>query len=210
MKFIPDARSNDSTRERIQTIISLNTKSNPRTSTKSVFLQISKRSRKLSLNTITAQQTKRSWISFTRNTKFPKHSDLQENRQGSTKPRSHRFKLDNGLKRKVWVRRRPDVKGRDKVASIDVERLFRNKKRNRWGRTYIGVSEPIASTNAERKKQGLKCVSSTKQSDVMWPTANFNVVDLKEYYFAKTTKQYIQISFVMEKSEIENSDIRNS
>ena len=63
--------------------------------------------------------------------KSPETLRLIERRKEITKPENLRFKFDSSLNRKVWVPRRPDKRGKDEVAAIDLELLFRNIENNR-------------------------------------------------------------------------------
>ena len=77
--------------------------------------------------------------------KSPETLWLTENRQQSTKPGKFQFKFDSNLNRKLWVSGQPDRKRKIEVAAIDLELLFRNNKKNSWGRGHFEVNEPRTS-----------------------------------------------------------------
>ena len=85
---------------------------------------------------------------------------------------------DNNVSQKAWTPRKPDKRGRDDVETFDLEILIRKKEKNREHGGYFNYNKTRASTSMERNKQEPKNVSS---SDIGRPTANFPVVDLKEY-----------------------------
>ena len=61
--------------------------------------------------------------------KNPETFWLIEKRAEITKPGNFLFKIDGNLGQKVWVHRRPDKYGREEVAAIDLELMFKQLKR---------------------------------------------------------------------------------
>ena len=88
--------------------------------------------------------------------KSPEILRLLEKRQEIIEPGNRRLNFDSNLYRKVWVPRRLDKRGRYEVAAVDLELLFRNCGKNRWGGGYFEFNEPKASTSTERKKESAK------------------------------------------------------
>ena len=131
--------------------------------------------------------------------KRPEAAWLVEDRQNITKPENFRFNFDSNLNRKVWVPRRLDKKGRNEVASIDLEPLLRNNEKNRRGGEYFEFDEPKGRKRTERNKQEPKNVVSTAEGDVVRPASIFPTVDLKDYDVAEKTIQYIQVNHVIDK-----------
>ena len=119
--------------------------------------------------------------------KSPQTNRLSEKGQ---KPGNFRFEFDSNLIQKMWEPKQPDKRGRDQVAAIDLELLFRNNERNRWGGGYFEFDEPRASTTTDRNQQeSIESVSSTEDSERARPTANFTIVDLNDYDIAEKTIQ---------------------
>ena len=102
----------------------------------------------------------------------PETLPVIEKRQEITKPGNIRFKFDGNLNRKVWVPRRPDKRGRDEVAAIDLELLFRINEKKRWGGGYFEFKESKPSSSKEPKKTPEQSMnepeppSSTEESEV--------------------------------------------
>ena len=132
---------------------------------------------------------------------------LIEKCQEIIKPGDLRFNFDSNFNRKVWVPRRPDKRGRDEVAVIDVEILFRNQEKKTWGGGYFEFNEPRASTSTERNRQeSTENVSSTEESEVARPTGSFLMVDLKDYDIVEKTIHYIQVNHMIEKPKFGNTE----
>ena len=66
-----------------------------------------------------------------RREKSPVTPRLIQKRQEKTKSGNLWLKFDSNLNRKVWVPRQTDKTGRDEVAAIDLELLFRDNEKNR-------------------------------------------------------------------------------
>ena len=49
---------------------------------------------------------------------------MRGKREEITKPGNFLFKFDSNMNGKIWVPRRPDSRGRDEVAAIDLELIF--------------------------------------------------------------------------------------
>ena len=79
--------------------------------------------------------------------KSPENLRLFEIRKEITKPGNLRFKFDSNWSKKVWVPRPPDKRGRNEVAEIELEILFRNSEKNRGGGgvCYVEFNEPEPS-----------------------------------------------------------------
>ena len=73
------------------------------------------------------------------------------------------------------------------MAAIDLELLFRNNEKNRWGGGYFEFSEPKASSSTEQSKHEPENVWGTEESDVVKPSADFPIVGLKDYGIAEKT-----------------------
>ena len=112
-----------------------------------------------------------------RRNKSPKIFRLVEKRQKITKPGNLQFKFHSNLNRKVCLSRRLDKRGRDEVAAIDLELLFRNNKKNRWGGGYFKFNEPRTSTSMQKNRQ--ETLSINEESEVVPPTASSPILDLK-------------------------------
>ena len=104
--------------------------------------------------------------------KTPETRGLIERRKEITKPGNLRFKLESSLNRKVWVPRRPDKRGKDEVAAVDLELLFRNIENNRWGGGYFEFNEPkpilVKKSQVHRNKTRLKPNQSAAPKKVRW------------------------------------------
>ena len=139
--------------------------------------------------------------------KMPATVWLIEKCQEMIKPGDLRFNFDSNFNRKVWVPRRPDKRGRDEVAVIDVEILFRNQEKNRWCGGYFEFKEPRASTSTMRNRQeSSENVSSTEESEVARPTGSFFIVDLKDYDIVEKSIHYMQVNHMIEKPKFENTE----
>ena len=63
--------------------------------------------------------------------------------------------------------------------------MFRNIKKNQWGGRYFQFNGPRANKSTEKNKQEHENLSSTEENDVARPTANFPIIDLKDYDIAE-------------------------
>ena len=88
---------------------------------------------------------------------------------------------------KLWVSRRQGRRKTDEVAAIHLELLLRIKEKNRWGGGCFDVNEPKATSITEQNENEPENVSSTKESDVIKPSAIFPVGDLEDYDIAEKT-----------------------
>ena len=96
----------------------------------------------------------------TKRDKSPETLRLIDKRKKILKLGNLRFKYGSNLNREVLVPRRPDKSGRDEIAAIDVEKLFRNNERKRRGSGYFKFKEPTVSTSiVEPIKIHRKCVN---------------------------------------------------
>ena len=138
--------------------------------------------------------------------KSPETVLLIEKRQEITKHGDLRFKFNTDLNRKVWVPRRSGRGGRDEMAAIDLELLSKNNERNRWGGAYFKLNGLRASSTTERNKQKPENVSSTEESDMVQPPANFPIVDSKDYDNAEKTIHDIQINHVIAKPKTKSDE----
>ena len=77
--------------------------------------------------------------------------------------------------------------------------------KNRWGRRYFEFNNKKASTSTENKRQ-LEKVSSTEESVVMRPTANFLIVNQEEYTIVEKIKQFIHENHVIEQPKTKNNE----
>ena len=123
-----------------------------------------------------------------RQDKSPETLQLIGRRKEITKPGNLQFKFDSSLNRNAWVPRRPDKRGRDEVAAIDLEFLFRNNEKNRWDGDYSEFNEPKPSSSKDKKPStpeentlDPEPVSSTEESEVAKFSLNFPMVKLKAY-----------------------------
>ena len=93
------------------------------------------------------------------------------------------------------------------MAAFDLEILFENNERNRWGGGYFEINEPRASTSTENYQQeSTENVSSTEQSETARLTACFPIVDVKDYDIAEKTFHYIQVNHMIEKPKIVSAE----
>ena len=111
--------------------------------------------------------------------KIPETLRLNEKRKEITKPGNLRFKFDSSLNKKVWVPRRPDKRGKDEVAEIDLELLFRNIEKHQWGGGYFEFNEtkPCSSrekpSTPEQNTIEPEPVSSTEETEMTKSSSNF-------------------------------------
>ena len=71
------------------------------------------------------------------------------------------------------------------MTANDLELLFtNNEKKNIRGESYFEFKEPKASSSMENKNEN---VSSTEESDAVKASANFPIVDVKDYDIAEKT-----------------------
>ena len=116
---------------------------------------------------------------------------LFERRKEVTKRANLRFKFDSSLNRKVMVLQRPDKRGRDEVAAIDIQRFLRNYERNRWGGGYFEFNEPKPSSikqkasTTEDNTIELESISRTEKSGVAKSSSYFPIFDTKDYDIAE-------------------------
>ena len=136
--------------------------------------------------------------------KSPETLRLIARRKEITKPGNLRFKFDSSLSRKVWVPRRPNKRGRDEVAEIDLELLFRNNEKNRWGGGYFEFNELKPSSSkgkpntSEQYTTEPEPISSTEENEVAKSSSDIPIADLKDYDIAEKTIHYIQINHVID------------
>ena len=137
--------------------------------------------------------------------KSPETLRLIETCQEIPKPGNLWIKFDSNSNQKLWVARRLDKRGRSEVAAIDLELVFRNNGKSRWGGRRFELNEPKPSSSKEQKKtleQNTKepePVSSTEESKVAKSSSNFPIVDLKDYDIAEKVMYNIQINHVIKK-----------
>ena len=118
--------------------------------------------------------------------KRPETLRLNKRRKENTKPGRLRSIFDSSLNKKMWVPRQPDKRRRDQVAATDIEFLFRNSEKNRWGGGYFEPKEPKPSSSEEQpstpEKNTIETepVFSTQGSEVAKSPSNFLIVDLKD------------------------------
>ena len=72
-----------------------------------------------------------------RRERSPETVRLIERCKQITKRGNLQFNFDSSSNRKVWVPQRPDKGGKDEEAAIDLDHLFRNNEKNRWGGGYF-------------------------------------------------------------------------
>ena len=130
----------------------------------------------------------------------PKFLGLVHKRQKKTKNRNFRSKNGNNLKRKVWINRKPNKRGRDEVDSVDLKLLFRIFERNHWvtGLFYCNDQEVGTST---KKTQELKNVSRTEKGDVVRSTAFFRL-DLKDQLNTEKFLLFIKMIHVIDNPKL--------
>ena len=109
----------------------------------------------------------------------------------------------------MWCPRRLDNRGRDEVAAIDLELLFRHNGKSRWGGGYFEINELRASSSTERNREEPGNVTSTETSDVVKPLANFPIVDFREYRIAEKTIHDTKVNHVIEKPKTEKAEAEN-
>ena len=91
-----------------------------------------------------------------------------------TEPGNFGFKVNSHLNQEMWIPRQPDKRGRDEVAAVDLELVFKKMKR------INGVEATFSSSSLERIKIEPEKVSSTVENDVVKPSTKFPNVDLKD------------------------------
>ena len=105
------------------------------------------------------------------------------------------------------------TKRRDEVAAIDLELLFASNETNIWGRRYLEFNEPKASSSMEQNEnvpENVPQTSSTKESDVVKPSAIFFNFDLKDNDVAEKTIHYIQVTHVIEEQNLKNAEVEEN
>ena len=195
---IPDVKSRDFSSKWVRAINSIFTNSNLLINTSNFDFKDMKMERKFmheyhhwGANSKIMDETNKS-------DNCPETYRLVMKRQEITKPEKLWFRIHGNLNRKMWLPRRPGRRRRDVMASSYLELLFRNNEKNRWGGGCFEINEPSAGTRTERKKQEPENVSSTAKCDVVRPTANFSIVELKKYDIADKTTHYVQLNHLIE------------
>ena len=95
------------------------------------------------------------------------------------------YKFDSKLNPHLRLPRRPDKRGRDEVATIDLKQLLRNIEKNRCGGGHFEFNEPKTSSSTDQNKNAAEKVSNTEESEVVKRSVNFPIVNLKNYDIAE-------------------------
>ena len=137
-----------------------------------------------------------------------KSRQLIETPQEIMKLGNFRFNIDSNMSRKVWLPRRRDKRGGNKVAAIDLALLFRNNERKRWDRGYFEINDLRATTSTERNRQeSTQNVSSTEESKMARPTIIFPLGKLNDYDNAQKKIHYIQVNHLTDKQKFVNAAV---
>ena len=206
-KFIRDANSKDLARKQAQAINSTNTNFDPINKISNFDFTDSKMEKQFNFNYHHWGARTKVTPTINKRKKSPEILRLWERLQEITKPGDVGFNFHSKLNQKVSVPRQPKKRGRDEVAAIDQELLFRNNGKNRWGGGYFEFNKPKANSSTEQKitnpaeqnKVGAEPVSSTEDSEVAKLSSNFPIVNLKDYDIAKRTLYYFQVSDMLGK-----------
>ena len=206
-KFISDVKSKDFTRERTQAIRSNSTNYHLINKNNKFDFTDLKMEKELTYEYHHRGVNKKTMDIINKRDKSPENFGLIEKQQELTEATNLRFKFDSNLNRKVWVPRRPDKRGRDEMAAVNLESLVRNNERNRSGGEHFEFIEPRASKSTKRNRQeSTEDVSSNEESEVARPTASFPIVDLKDYDITEKVIHYIQLNHIIHKPKIVNPE----
>ena len=91
--------------------------------------------------------------------------------------------------------------------SIDLALSLRNNEKNRWDGGFFEFNESRGNTSTERHKEKFENVSSTEKDDVVRPTANFPIFDVKDYNITGKTMHYIQGDHIIKKPKTKNVEV---
>ena len=130
-KFISDGHLKDCIRERTQIFKPISTNSNFIDSTNILDFTDLKMAKKFMYEYREWRAIKKIMDIFNKSDKSLETLQLVKEKQKITKHENLQLIFDNKPNRKVWLPRRPDRRGRNKVASIDLELIFRNNLKNR-------------------------------------------------------------------------------
>ena len=186
----------DFTRKRAQTINSLNTESNLniKSDTFDFGFTDSRMAKQFKYEHHPSLVSKKESDGFYQQ-KREKSGDLSVDQKTSRDQKTGNLwlKFDNNSNQNVWVPRRPDKRGGDEVAAIDLELLFRISENNRCGRGYFELNEPKRSLSREQKytpehtTNKPEPMSSIKECEMAKSLSMFSIVDLKDCDIAKKT-----------------------
>ena len=149
-KLNPDVNPKDFTRKQAQTITPSNTDFDLIDTNKNFYFPDSKRQKHFISDYHHWGADKKVMEIVNKLEKSPETLWLIERRKEITKPGNLRFKYDSSLNRKVWVPQRPEKRGRDEVAGIDLELFFWNNEKNRLGGGYFDFNELKLSSSKEK------------------------------------------------------------
>ena len=89
---------------------------------------------------------------------------------------------------------------------IEIKRFFRNIDKNRWDGGQFDFKEPRASSCTEQIENEPKNGSSTEESELAQPLADFPIVDSKDYDITEKTTHYVQNNHIIAKPKTKNTE----
>ena len=120
------------------------------------------------------------------------------------------FKFDSILKRNVGLPRRPDKRARGKLASIDLEMLFRNIKKKRLGGGYFGFNEPRARTSTEGKNVSSKMCRAREKVTRCWQRYTYFLWISKNTILYKKNSISNQIKYLNKKPMLNSVEAKEN